>query len=96
MDSSSNNGPLMAMTLAVGLGALSVTGVLSSIVVAVLVGALGKAVDVALRALIARRESYWRREAQRLAAELKRMQRDGDKTTATRLSSTKRTNAEPT
>ena len=86
----------MAMTLAVGLGALSVTGVLSSILVAVLVGALGKAVDVALRALIARRESYWRREAQRLAAELTRIKRQVDDPPPPRFSSTKSTNAEST
>lgn len=96
MDSSSHNGPLMAMTLAVGLGALSLTGVLSSIVVAVLIGALGKAVDVGLRAFIARRESYWRREAQRLAAELKRMQRCGADTAEPYRSLTKRKNAEST
>ncbi len=95
MDNSSNNGPLVAMTFAVGLGALSVTGVLSSILVAVLVGALGKAVDVGLRAFIARRESYWRREAGRLAAELERLQRHSSQTSAP-LSSSKRTNAEST
>jgi hypothetical protein len=73
-----------------------VTGVLSSILVAVLVGTLGKAVDVALRAFIARRESYWRREAQRLAAELTRMQRQAAAPTQSRFSSTKSTNAEST
>lgn len=96
MDNGSNNGPLMAMTLAVGLGALSLTGVLSSIVVAVLIGALGKAVDVGLRAFIARRESYWRREAQRLAGELKRMQRRVGDTTDPRHPLTKQTNVEST
>lgn len=70
MENSSSNGPLVAMTLIVGLGAIGVTGVLSSILVAVLVGVLGKSVDVALRLLIARRENHWRREAERLRREL--------------------------
>ena len=70
MENGSSNGPLLAMTLIVGLGAIGVTGVLSSILVAVLVGLLGKSVDVALRLLVARRDNHWRREAKRLQGEL--------------------------
>jgi hypothetical protein len=70
MENGSSNGPLVAMTLIVGLGAIGVTGVLSSILVAVLVGLLGKSVDVALRLLVARRDNHWRREAKRLQREL--------------------------
>lgn len=71
MENSTSNGPLVAMTFIVGLGAVSLTGVLSSILVALLMGLLGKGVDVALRAYIARRENHWRREALRLDQELR-------------------------
>ncbi|MEO6392856.1 MAG: hypothetical protein ABIP75_13495 [Pyrinomonadaceae bacterium] len=77
MENSTSNGPLVAMTFIVGLGAVSFTGVLTSVVVAILMGVLGKAVDVALRVYIARRECHWRREARRLDQELRRLSPTG-------------------
>jgi hypothetical protein len=82
MENSTSNGPLVAMTFIVGLGAVSLTGVLSSILVAVLMGLLGKGVDVALRAYFARRDNHWRREAQRLDQELRQVRLPGDQTTS--------------
>jgi hypothetical protein len=85
MNDNYGNGPLVAMTFMVGLGAFSLTGMLSSVLVAVLVGLLGKAVDVGLRWLIARRESYWRREARRLQRELGNIRRSDQPTPTTDL-----------
>jgi hypothetical protein len=74
------NGPIMAISFFAGMG-FSFSGLLTSLLAAILVGVIAKGFDRLTRAWIAERNNYWRREAQRqereknaLAARLKDLQ----------------------
>ena len=56
------NGPIMGFTFLAGVGT-SFMGILTSIVVALLVGVLGKGIDILVRRYFQNRENYWRKEA---------------------------------
>ncbi len=75
MDSSmGTNAPFMALTFLSGMGMVSVTGLLTSLLGAVLVGIVGKLLDALLRLQIEKRTNRWRREAKKLAKEKRELE----------------------
>jgi len=74
MDTGVGNAPYMALTFFSGMGMLSITGLLTSLIAAVLVGVISKGFDSLIRSLIAERKNRWRLEAKRLAAENRQLE----------------------
>lgn len=68
------NAPFMALTFLSGVGMFSITGILTSLLGAILVGVISKGLDSLIRALLAERTNRWRREAKKLAAEKRRLE----------------------
>lgn len=56
------NGPIMGVSFLAAVG-VSFIGVLTSVLVALLVGLLGKGIDVLVKRYFQNRENFWRKEA---------------------------------
>ena len=57
------NGPAMGVSFLAAVGTVSFVGILSSVVVALLVGLLSKGIDILVRRYFQQRENFWRKEA---------------------------------
>ena len=79
MDNNGVNGPLAVLTFLVGAGA-SFSGIIFSLLAAILVPVVGKAVDSLVRTWIAERRNGWKQRAITAEARLKELEGKSDAT----------------
>ena len=72
------NGPIMGVSfLAAVVGSMSLIGIVTSVLVALLVGLISKGIDILVRRYFQNRENFWRREAREWKRKYRELSRRG-------------------